>query len=75
MTSSSKTPSKTPTVRYDVFSVKSFTSKGEEHADWRKVGVAFPHGDGKGFNVEFDLIPLDGKLTLRVYEPKDKSEK
>lgn len=54
-----------------MFNVKTFQSKGEEHADWLKVGVAFPHGDGKGFNVEFDLIPLDGKLTLRV---KDKTD-
>ena len=74
MATSSKIPSKTAGVRYDVFSVKTFSSKGEEHADWRKVGAAFPHGDDKGFNVEFDLIPLDGKLSLRLYEPKAKTE-
>ena len=66
---------KSANVRYDVFNVKKFNDKqGEEQADWRKVGVAFPHSDGKGFNVECDLMPLDGKLTLRLYEPKPKAE-
>lgn len=65
---------KSAAVRYDVFSVKKFNNKqGEEQADWRKVGAALPHNDGKGFNVECDLMPLDGKLTLRLYEPKEKT--
>jgi hypothetical protein len=63
-----------PTVRYDVFNVKTFDVQGEERTDWRKLGVAFPHRDGKGFNVELDLLPLDGKLAVRLYEPKDKAE-
>lgn len=61
-------------VRYDVYSVKDFTtSDGEERSDWRKIGVAFPHKNGNGFNVEFDLIPLDGRLVLRVHETKPDS--
>jgi hypothetical protein len=37
---------------------------------WTKVGVAFPHKDGKGFNVMLDAVPVDGKLTIREYVPK-----
>jgi hypothetical protein len=31
-----------------------------------RIGAAWPHKDGKGFNIQIDAIPLDGKLTLRV---------
>jgi len=31
-----------------------------------RIGAAWPHKDGKGFNIQVDAIPLDGKLTLRV---------
>ena len=60
-----------PSIRFDVFNIKNFKgSDGMDHAEWRKIGAAFPNGDGKGFNVVLDLVPLDGKLTLRAYEPK-----
>ena len=31
-----------------------------------RIGAAWPHKDGKGFNIQIDAIPLDGRLTLRV---------
>ena len=31
-----------------------------------KIGAAWPHKDGKGFSVQLDAVPLDGRLTLRV---------
>lgn len=33
---------------------------------WTRVGSAWPNADGKGFNVQFDCVPLDGRVTLRV---------
>ncbi len=32
---------------------------------WINVGAAFPHSDGKGFNVIVQALPVDGKLVLR----------
>ena len=32
---------------------------------WLNIGLAFPHGDGKGFNVMLQALPLDAKLVLR----------
>ena len=36
---------------------------------WTKIGAAWPHKDGKGFNMELELIPVSNggtlKLTLR----------
>jgi hypothetical protein len=32
-----------------------------------RIGAAWQHRDGKGFNVQLDgLVPLDGRITLRV---------
>jgi hypothetical protein len=33
---------------------------------WTRVGSAWAHADGKGFNVQVDCAPLDGRLTLRI---------
>lgn len=39
-------------------------------AIWTRLGAAWPHADGKGFNVQFEAPPLDGRLTLRVASEK-----
>ena len=31
-----------------------------------RIGAAWPHKDGKGFNVQLECVPLDGRLSLRV---------
>jgi hypothetical protein len=31
-----------------------------------RVGTAWLHADGKGFNVQIDVAPLDGPITHRV---------
>ncbi len=33
---------------------------------WTRIGAAWAHRDGKGFNIQLDAVPLDGKITLRV---------
>jgi hypothetical protein len=37
---------------------------------WTRIGVAWQHKDGNGFNVEIALMPRDGKLALRVATDK-----
>lgn len=38
---------------------------------WTRIGSAWAHADGKGFNIQVETIPLDGRITLRVpTEPK-----
>ena len=39
---------------------------------WTRIGAAWPHNDGNGFNIQIDIVPLDGKITLRL--PSEKSE-
>jgi hypothetical protein len=37
---------------------------------WTRIGSVWPHGDGKGFNIQLDVVPLDGRITLRVATEK-----
>jgi len=37
---------------------------------WTRIGSAWPHADGKGFNIQLDAVPLDGRITLRVVTDK-----
>jgi hypothetical protein len=40
-------------------------------AIWTRIGSAWPHADGEGFNIVLDAMPIDGKITLRVPAEKD----
>ena len=35
-----------------------------------RIGAAWQHKDGKGFNVQLEVAPLDGRITLRVATEK-----
>ena len=47
------------------YGVRKFKSGEAEKSSWTRIGVAFPNKDGKGFNVEMDYWPKDGKFVLR----------
>ena len=36
-------------------------------AVWTRIGSAWQHADGKGFNVQIETAPLDGRISLRVF--------
>jgi len=33
--------------------------------DWLNIGLAFPHQDGKGFDLKLEALPLNARLVLR----------
>ena len=37
---------------------------------WTNVGAAFPHKDGKGYNLVLRALPVDSRLVLREYQVK-----
>ena len=39
-----------------------------------RIGAAWPHQDGKGFNIQLDIMPLDGFVSLRVPSEKPTEE-
>ncbi len=53
------------------YSVMVVEGEGDK-AFWTKVGAAWPHEDGKGFNISLSCLPLNGRLVVR--EPKADAE-
>lgn len=61
-----KTPNKRPS--HSVFLVE-----GEgETAFWTKIGSAWPHEDGEGFNISLSAIPLNGRIVIRKRQEREK---
>jgi hypothetical protein len=59
---STSTTSKSPThVAYHVRDGKS-----NDKGFWTRIGAAWAHKDGKGFNIQLEVAPLDGRINLRV---------
>ena len=55
--------------RLVAFHVKNVDRDGTEKSFWTRIGVAFPHKDGKGYNVTLDLLPPSGEVVLRKPDP------
>ena len=51
---------KAPT--YNAYQVRD----GNEKGFFTRIGAAWPNKDGKGFNVQLDAVPLNGRITLRL---------
>jgi len=45
--------------------------KGDNKGFWTRIGVAWTSRDEKGFVIQLNAIPLDGKIVLRLPDPKD----
>ena len=39
-------------------------------AFWTRIGSAWAHADGQGFNVQIEVVPLDGRIVLRIASEK-----
>lgn len=58
--------------RLEAFTVRKYTnSDGEEKSAWTRIGIAFPHKNGEGFNVQLDAIPApsagkDGSMKFEI---------
>ncbi len=66
-TTETKPASKTPThIAYHVRE-----GQGKD-GFWTRIGAAWQHRDGQGFNIQIETLPLDGRITLRV--PSERSQ-
>ncbi len=61
------------TKRFNAYTVRDFERNGATEHDWMRIGVAFPNDDGKGFNLILHAVPIDGKVVVRLYEPKEEA--
>ncbi len=58
---------------HNVFTVED---RGEgEDPFWLKIGAAWAHKDGKGFNISLSALPPDARLVLRVPSEGGEDEK
>lgn len=56
------TTSKTPT--HFAYHVRDRKEGGD--AIWTRIGSAWQHTDGNGFNILVGTLPLDGRISLRI---------
>ena len=50
-----------------------YVVEGEgDAAFWTKLGAAWAHEDGEGFNIQLTAMPLNGRLVVR--KPKANKE-
>ena len=40
---------------------------------WTRIGGAWKHADRQGFTLQLSVVPLSGRITLRVPSDKKKS--
>ncbi len=65
MTTSTSTANKPTHTAYQVRD-----GKEGQKGFWTRIGAAWAHADGKGFNLQVDVVPLDGRITLRIASEK-----
>lgn len=53
----------TEATRYRVYTI---VERSDDSPFWLNIGMAFPHKDGLGFNIQLQALPLQGRLTLRT---------
>ncbi len=46
---------------------------GEKRVVWTRIAAGWPHKDGRGYDIRFDALPVDGRLTLRFQDKSDVS--
>lgn len=63
------TASKAPS--HIAYHVREIAGKGgEAKSFWNRIGSAWAHRDGNGFNIKLDCLPVDGVVVLRVASEK-----
>ena len=68
-----------PATHFNVFTVEEFDAptkdnQGHKARSWTKVGVAFPHKEGAGFNIQLRSLPVDGRLVVLPAEAAEDAQ-
>ena len=69
MTDAPKPPNLPTLIAYSV--VKRTPTQPINHAEWTKIGAAWPHRDSRGVTVRLTALPLDGQIYLRMPDNDD----
>jgi hypothetical protein len=63
MTNENKKTTETKAPALVAFHVRESKNGGKGY--WTRIGAAWPNKDGEGFNVQIEVMPLDGRIVLR----------
>lgn len=58
------------TPSHIVYHVRDVGNGEQKKSFWTRIGSAWAHADGKGFNAQVECLPIDGRITLRVASEK-----
>ncbi len=51
-----------------------YVVEGEgDKTHWTKIGAAWTHEDGEGYNVTLSALPLNGRLVIRKPKEEERS--
>ena len=56
---------------HTLFTTRKFEVDGEQRTEFNKVGVAWEHLSGDGFQISLTSLPIDGKLVMLVAKEND----
>jgi hypothetical protein len=59
---------------HTLYATREYRKGSEVKTIWTRIGAAWGHKDGKGFNVQLDMLPLPGSyngIVLREPLPED----
>ena len=66
--------SNTETKKLPSHRIYSVTKEGEK-SRWTELGAAWPHKDGKGFQLKFNASPFgECEVVLRVAKPRTEAK-
>ena len=64
-----------PATHLNAYTVEEYDNgQGKKARRWTRIGVAFPHKEGAGLNVELRALPVDGRIVLLPPDPEGSSE-
>jgi hypothetical protein len=52
------------------YTVREYEKDGAPESDWTRIGAAWQHKDGQGFDIQLEAFPVTGRVTLRANKPK-----
>ncbi len=55
---------------HTAYMVRNFKSGGEDRSIWTRIGSQWAHDDGKGYSLQLNAFPIDGRVMLREVKEK-----
>ena len=71
VTSDPNHKSRNETKARPAYRIYSVSLDGDEKSRWTELGAAWPHKDGKGFQLKFNACPIgECEIVLRAPKPQ-----